>query len=108
MPRAKLKAKIPGGPAALSAQHPDDEFRILASHPTEDSLVAILEAQTSDTEALVRDLAEASWLTSYELLHADEQTLLVQYSLPFIPPPYRALLASENLPRFPSLFVTGG
>lgn len=107
MPRAKLKAKIPGGPAALSAQHPDDEFRILASHPTEDGLLAILEVQTSDTEMLVRDLAEASWLTSYELLHADEQTLLVQYSLPFIPPPYRALLASENLPRFPLTIRNG-
>lgn len=66
--------------------HPDDEFRILASHPTEDGLLAILEVQTSDTEALVRDLAEASWLTSYELLHADRQILLVQYSLPFIVP----------------------
>lgn len=107
MPRAKLKVKIPGGPAALSAQHPDDEFRILASHPTEDGLLAILEIRTSDTEALVRELAEASWLTSYELLHADEQTLLVQYSLPFIPPPYRALLASENLPRFPLTIRNG-
>lgn len=107
MPRAKLKAKIPGGPAALSAQHPDDEFRILASHPTEDGLLAILEIRTSDTEALVRALAEAPWLTSYELLHADEQTLLIQYSLPFIPPPYRALLASENLPRFPLTIRNG-
>lgn len=101
MPRAQLKAKIPGGPAALSAQHPDDEFRILASNRTEDGLQAILEIQTSDSEALVRDLDEASWLTTYDLLHADEQTLLIQYSIPFIPPPYRALLASENLPRFP-------
>lgn len=101
MPRAQLKAKIPGGPAALSAQHPDDEFRILASNRTEDGLQAILEIQTSDSEALVQDLDEAPWLTTYDLLHADEQTLLIQYSIPFIPPPYRALLASENLPRFP-------
>lgn len=107
MPRAQLKAKIPGGPAALSAQHPDDEFRILASNPTEDGLLAILEIRTSDTEALVRDLDEAPWLTSYDLLHADEQTLLIQYSLPFIPPPYRALIASENLPRFPLTIRNG-
>ncbi|GAA5064047.1 helix-turn-helix domain-containing protein [Haladaptatus pallidirubidus] len=107
MPRAQLKAKIPGGPAALSAQHPDDEFRILASNPTEDGLLAILEIRTSDTEALVRDLDEVSWLTSYDLLHADEQTLLIQYSLPFIPPPYRALIASENLPRFPLAIRNG-
>lgn len=107
MPRAQLKAKIPGGPAALSAQYPDDEFRILASNPTEDGLLAILEIQTSDIEALVQDLDEAPWLTSYDLLHADEQTLLIQYSLPFIPPPYRALIASENLPRFPLTIRNG-
>ncbi|WP_227377973.1 helix-turn-helix domain-containing protein [Haladaptatus halobius] len=46
-------------------------------------------------------------MTSYDLLHADEQTLLIQYSLPFIPPPYRALIASENLPRFPLTIRNG-
>jgi predicted DNA binding protein len=107
MPRAQLKAKIPGGPAVLSAQHPDDEFRILASHPTADGLLVILEIQTSDTEALIRDIDEAPWLPSYKMLHADEETLLIQYSVPFVPPPLRAVLASENLPRFPLTIRNG-
>jgi hypothetical protein len=107
MPRAQLKAKIPGGPAVLSAQHPDDEFRILASHPTADGLLVILEIQTSDTEALIRDIDEALWLPSYNMLHADEETLLIQYSVPFVPPPLRAVLASENLPRFPLTIRNG-
>lgn len=107
MPRAQLKAKIPGGPAALSAQHPDDEFRILAGQPTADGLLVILEIQTSDTEALIRDFDEAPWLPSYDMLHADEETLLIQYSVPFVPPPLRAVLASENLPRFPLTIRNG-
>ncbi|WP_248910043.1 helix-turn-helix domain-containing protein [Halocatena marina] len=107
MPKAQLKAKIPGGPAALSAQHPDDEFRILAGHPTADGLLVILEIQTSDIEALIRDIDEAPWLPSYDLLHADEETLLIQYSVPFVPPPLRAVLNSENLPRFPLTIRNG-
>lgn len=107
MPRAQLKAKIPGGPAALSAEYPDDEFRILASHPTEDGLLSVLEIQTSDTAALLRDLDEAPWLPSHEVLHTDDQTVLIQYSVPFVPPPVRALRASENLPRFPLTIRNG-
>lgn len=107
MPRAQLKAKMPGGPSTLSAEHPDDEFRILASLPTEDGLLVILEVQTSDTTALIRDFDEAPWLSSYEILHADEQTVLIQYSVPFVPPPVRAVISSEILPRFPLIIRNG-
>lgn len=107
MPSARVKFTVPGGPAALSTEYPDDEFRILANHHTDDGLGVVLEARTADTAALVRDLDEALWLPSYDVLHADEQTLLIQYVLPFIPPPVRAVLSSGNLLRFPLTLRNG-
>lgn len=107
MPRARLKVEVPGGPISLSTRYPDDTFRILANLPTADGLLVILEARTSNTTALVRDLDGALWLPDYEVLHADEQVLLIQYSLPFIPPPYRALMSSGNLPQFPQVIKDG-
>lgn len=101
MPTAQLKYTVPGGPAALSTKHPEDEFRILANLPTADGLIVLLEARTSDTAALGRHLDEAPWLPSYELLHADDQCVLIQYLLPFIPPPMRAVLSAGNLLQFP-------
>jgi predicted DNA binding protein len=101
MPRAQLKVNLPGGPGALSTERPDDEFRILAAYPTGDGLLVIFEIETADMAAVGRHLDEAPWLPSYDLLHADEHTVLIQYSVPFIPPPVRAVLSSGNLPRFP-------
>lgn len=101
MPTARLKYTVPGGPAALSAKHPEDEFRILANLPTADGLMVLLEARTSDTAALGQHLNEAPWLPSYELLHIDDRCVLIQYLLPFIPPPMRAVLAAGNLLQFP-------
>lgn len=46
-------------------------------------------------------------LISFEVLHTDDQKILLQYQLHFVPPPYQALLASGNLPQFPYTIEDG-
>ncbi|WP_303659920.1 helix-turn-helix domain-containing protein [Haladaptatus halobius] len=113
MPRARVKFKPPGkalgGPFRLSTECPNDEFRILSAYPTEQGLLVVLEA-TMTNPAVVFDLFEGapkSRVSSYEVLHADEETVLLQFQLPFVPPPYRALLSSGNLPQFPYTLEDG-
>lgn len=113
MPRARVRFKPPGpqrgGPFRLSSDYPDGEFRILSAHPTEDGLLVVLEATLADP-AVVLDLFESapqSRVPSYDVLHADEQTVLLQFQLPFVPSPYRALFASGNLPQFPYTIEDG-
>ncbi|WP_247002149.1 helix-turn-helix domain-containing protein [Halosolutus gelatinilyticus] len=101
MPSAQVKFKFSDGPGALSTERPDDEFRILATLPTRDGIQVVLEVQTFDTAAIIRHFDEASWLPSYDVLHADEQTLLIQYSHQFLPPLHRALLSSGPLLQYP-------
>lgn len=101
MPTAQVKFEFSDGPGALSTEYPDDEFRILAALPTADSIQVVLEVQTSDTEAIIRQLDDAPWLPSYDMLHADEQTMLIQYSHQFLPALHRALLSSGPLLQYP-------
>ncbi len=107
MPSAQVKFKLPGGPATVSAERPDDEFRILATRPTANGLRVVLEAQTSDSAAIIRHLDEAPWLPSYEVLHADEQTMLIEYSLQSLPLLYHAILSSGHLLQFPLALRNG-
>ena len=109
MPKARVKFKPPGTRPfdlfGFTADHPDDEFRILSNYPTGEGLYVILEATMANPEAVV-DLFERSPM-SYEVLHADEHTALIQYLLPFVPPPLRAVFSSGNLPQFPLLVQDG-
>ncbi|AUV84090.1 helix-turn-helix domain-containing protein (plasmid) [Salinigranum rubrum] len=101
MPSARLKFKLPGGPSSISIANPDDEFRILATHPTVTELRVILQVRTSDTDVIIRQLDDAQWLPSYDVLHVDEQTLLVEYALGSLPSLYQAILSSGNMLQFP-------
>lgn len=98
-----------GGPFRLSTDYPDDDFRMLSAHPTEDGLLVVLEATMTDP-TIILDLFEKAPETripSYKVLHSDEHTVLLQFQLPFIPPPYRALFASGNIPQFPYTIKDG-
>lgn len=113
MPKAQVRFKPPGnalgGPFRLSSEYPDDEFRLLSAYPTEEGLLVVLEATVADP-AVVLDVFEGAPETrvpSYDVLHADEHTVLLQFQLPFVPPPFRALLASGNLPQFPYTIKDG-
>ncbi|MFC6764524.1 helix-turn-helix domain-containing protein [Natrinema soli] len=107
MPSAQLKFKLPDGPATLSTERPDDDFRVLATRATATSLRVVLEVRTSDPTAIVRHLDDASWLPAYEILHTDERTMLIEYSLQSHPSLHRAILASGHLLQFPLDFQDG-
>ena len=107
MPRARIKFKPPqeqfGGPFGLSSEYPNDEFRMLSAHPTEDGLLVLLEAKMADPTIVIRQFENAPkmMVPFYEVLHCDEHVVLLQFQLPFIPPPYQAIFESGNLPQFP-------
>ncbi|WP_303657238.1 MULTISPECIES: helix-turn-helix domain-containing protein [Halorussus] len=90
-----------GGPFRHSRNHPDDNLRILSALPTERGLLVVLQATTSDPQAVVHLFDDAPVDLYTEVLHADEQTVLLQFELPFVPAPYHAVFASKNLPQFP-------
>lgn len=110
MPHARLKFKPAGrlaGPFQFTTEHPDCELRILSAHPTENGLLVILEATMTDIAALAHLFDGTAITPSYEVLHADERVVLIQYELPFVPSPYRALFSSANLPQFPYVIRDG-
>lgn len=109
MPHAQLKFKPSenAGPFKFTTEHPESELRILSAHPTEDGLLVILEATLTDQTTLAHIFDGTAIQPSYEVLHADGQVVLIQYELPFVPPPYRALFSSENLPQFPYIIRDG-
>jgi predicted DNA binding protein len=113
MPKARVRFKPPGnslgGPFQLSREYPNDRFRLLSAYPAEDGLLVVLEATMSDP-AVVLDLFENAPETrvpSYNVLHVDDQTVLLQFRLPFIPAPFRAFLTSGNLPQLPYTIEDG-
>jgi predicted DNA binding protein len=109
MPQARLKFKPSrlAGPFKFATEHPDCDLRILSAFPTEKGLLVILEARMEDPVPLDHLFDGTDIAPSYEVLHDDEQRVLLQYELPFVPPPYRALFASENLPQFPYIIRDG-
>jgi predicted DNA binding protein len=92
--------------AIVSTEFPDDEFRLLAGHSTSNGLLGIAEITTKDTGAIIRRFDNAQEVRSYEVVHADEYVVLIQYMIPE-PKSYHALHASRNLPRFPALLQDG-
>jgi predicted DNA binding protein len=110
MPRARLKVKPPRdcsvGPYKFTTEHPDAELRILSYHPIGKGLLVTLEATMVDPATLDHLLDEIPMI-SYQVLHADERTVLIQFVLPFVPLPVHAIFASENLPQFPYTIRNG-
>lgn len=99
MPHIRLKFKLPGDAFEFSTDHPHEEFRMPAVFPTDDGLLVAFEAPMKSHQAVLRYFDESP--LAYDVLHTDEQSILIQYEMPFIPPPLRAVLASRNLLQFP-------
>jgi predicted DNA binding protein len=92
--------------ADVSTEFPDTEFRGLTEQPTEDGLLVIGKALTSEGDALVRQFETASEVRSYEVLHIDDQQVLIQYLTP-ITESYEILRASGILPEYPVILQNG-
>lgn len=101
MPRVRLKVKPPGGLFAFTEEHPDDDFAILSAYPADDELLVILKAVMDAPEDLVEFFEGSTFVRDFEVRHSDEESLVVGYSLPFVPPPVRAIFDAGELPRFP-------
>lgn len=83
MPRARLKWKPPAEHLIhYSSEHPDVGFRILSSRLTEGGMRAVVEAETTDPDGLLRHLEEIPEISSLEVLGSDEETLLFQCTTP--------------------------
>lgn len=104
MPRVQFNFKIFGEPGTLSTENPETEFRILANLPTEAGLLVILEAP-SNTVDVDRYFGESA---DWEVLHADEQRVVMQMVCDFTQPPaYRAVRDSGILLQYPLLLRDG-
>ncbi|WP_231189585.1 helix-turn-helix domain-containing protein [Haladaptatus sp. DYF46] len=79
----------------FSTDHPDEEFRIPAVFPTDTGLRVAFKAPTKYRQIVLRSFDDAG--LPYDVLHADDQSILIQYEMPLIPPPIRAILDSGNL-----------
>ncbi|WP_248910771.1 helix-turn-helix domain-containing protein [Halocatena marina] len=90
----------------LSTEFPDVEFRLLATQPRNDELLTILEVTTSEGEALVRQLADVPDVHSYEVIHIDEQRVIIQFKSA-ISSSYNPLIASENIEQPPTIVHDG-
>lgn len=107
MPKARLKVKPPGGPAELSTEYPDDEYRFLASRYGDDEVITFFEAETQNPDAVVRYMKEEPGISSYEVLHADKHGLVIELVTPWIPEPVRTALDAGVLPDGPLLIRNG-
>lgn len=92
--------------AGLSTEFPDAEFSLLASHPTDDGLLGVLEIRSPQADEIVRRFDEAPEVRSYDVLHSDGGTVLLR-STTAIPEGYRANRASGTPPHFPALMQDG-
>ncbi len=86
--------------AAISTELPDEEFRILSSHPTDAGILGLVELETADPDTVLQQFNETPEI-SYDVLHGSEQTVVIQYTIPKTES-NRALRASAILPRFPA------
>ncbi|UPM44484.1 hypothetical protein [Halocatena salina] len=68
-------------------------------------LFVAFEAPTEHRQAVLRYFDDVP--LSHDVLHTDDQSVLIQYEMPSIPPPVRAILASGNLVQFPLTLRAG-
>lgn len=104
MPRVHLKVKSGADDdnwlAGVSTDFSDAEFKILATHSIDNDVLELVEVTTPDGDAIVRRFDEAPKVRSYEVLHSDEEMVLIQYVFP-TPSTYEARRATGNLPGLP-------
>ncbi|WP_222914757.1 helix-turn-helix domain-containing protein [Natrinema sp. SYSU A 869] len=91
--------------AAISTELPDEEFTILSSHPTDDGILGLVKIETPEPATVIQHFDDAPEMT-YEVLHPDAQTAMLQYVIPETES-NRALQASGILPVFPAYLQDG-
>ena len=108
MPRVQLTFNAAARPdplAAISTELPDEEFKILSSHPMDDGILGLVELDTQEPDTVIQHFQDAPKMSS-EVLHNDGQTVVIQYRIPETES-NQALRASGILPRFPAHLQNG-
>lgn len=107
MPSVRLKIELPRDSlVSFSIEHPNDKFRMLTAHRTEESLRVVVDAKTSDSAALLRALDEAPEVRTYEVLRDDRQGVLFQLEASEHAP-RAAARAAGMLPQYPMVLRDG-
>lgn len=107
MPRVWLRIELPRDSLVkYSLDHPDDEFRMLASHRTEDSLRVVVDAETPDPKTLIQVLDTAPEVRSYEVLQTNQQGVLLQIETAEHEPRVAAR-TTGMLPQYPMVLRNG-
>lgn len=96
-----MKVEAFGGLAALSTDHPDAEIALLTSCSTADGHVTLAEITGLNRDVVCRHLDDDPDVRSYEVIHADDRRLVVQFLQESEPAPGRAGRETENPPPFP-------
>ncbi|WP_238717447.1 bacterio-opsin activator domain-containing protein [Natronorubrum halophilum] len=92
--------------ADLSATLSETTFNVLATVPTNEDLLGIVEVRTPDGESLVRSIEETPQVHSCEVIHADDQVVLFQFRSEMTES-YEVLLTSETVPQYPVALQDG-
>lgn len=81
MPRASLTIDVPRDLwiGAITRDHPEAVFRILAALPGDETGVGLVEVTAPDLAAVIRAIDEAPETSSLNLLRRHEDTALVQF-----------------------------
>ncbi|WP_330631235.1 helix-turn-helix domain-containing protein [Halocatena halophila] len=109
MPR--IQVRINGAPvedwlADTSTKFPDAEFKVLATLPMDERLFEIVEVTTPDRDTLVRHFEDAPEVRSYEVIHTDDQMVLIQFMVS-VSETYTALRAAGIPLRYPAHLQDG-
>ncbi|WP_049955225.1 helix-turn-helix domain-containing protein [Halostagnicola larsenii] len=92
--------------AALSTEFPETLFNVSATIPINEGLLGIVEVRTSDDGRLMRTIEEESEVESCELLHADDQMAVFQFTSRMTES-YGALISSGTVPQYPVSLQNG-
>ncbi|MBS3761449.1 MAG: helix-turn-helix domain-containing protein [Halodesulfurarchaeum sp.] len=103
MPRVRIQtngALVDDLLADVSTEFPEAEFNVLAALPTTDGLLDVVEVTTADGDDLVRHFERTPDIRSFEVIHIDDESVLVQFVIP-VSETYDALVTSEIVPQQP-------
>lgn len=102
-----MKVEADGSFADLSKEHPDVTFRILTSLSTDAGHMTLVEVEKLDPETVDEFLANDPEVLTYEVLHTDDRTSVVQFLQDSEPEAGQAGRESGNPPPYPLILRNG-